>query len=184
MVYNNIYFIGVSNEEYQTFISNNTFLIHELHNFQNSYPSPFIYQHQEYYIPYRIGYTSNKIISSNQKQDILKQCILTRHHNGFVREKAVLELRNLCNYECPIFVYPYIVRLLGEYVKEIWDIIYDNRSIFWSKEISLFVKENYIFMKTNRERSITYWSEYYRNDYLNFNQTAPHQYFKWVEMLI
>lgn len=176
-------FVGVSKIEYSTFIDSNIFLVNEMKQYQSSYPSPYFYLGKEYSFPYRIGYYKNDIIANNRQEDIFKNCLLTRHHNGFIREQAIINLISLCKKECPLYVYPFIVRLLGEYVNEIWEIIYNNRYTFYSNEILIFIKENNKFMDTNKARGISYWNEYYKEEYKSYIQTPSYQYFKWIAEL-
>src|SRR5438552_492736 len=79
---------------------------------------------QAVFIPYRI-YHDPALINHARltpMQQQLLDCLLTRHHSGFVREK---HLRSIvaCH---QAWIPPFIVQLVGEYVIEILNAIRDN----------------------------------------------------------
>lgn len=86
-------------------------------------------------------------------------CLQTRHHNGFVRERA---LRYVLTLNTP-WSSPFIVQLIAEYVVEILDLI-DSR---WTEvdEIVLgrFLLANAGFHSLVRQRVASYWSCYHRS---------------------
>lgn len=78
----------------------------------------------------------------------------------------------------PCVCVSYIVCSLGEYVKEIWEVIYNNRAVFFSDTIQDFVCENPRFIQTNKDRGITYTLLYYKHFYPGYKQAPSYQYFK------
>ena len=50
-------------------------------------------------------------------------CFYSRHYDGYVRERCLIEIVGSNNYFC----IPFILQLLGEYVIEIIECIYNNR---------------------------------------------------------
>lgn len=48
-------------------------------------------------------------------KDFEKLSLMTRHHDGYIREVAIVKLMNLF----PLKSVPYFVQLIGEYVMEI-----------------------------------------------------------------
>lgn len=115
-----------------------------------SYPSTFFFDGKKYKIPYRIGYESEIIqTKSDEIEEIIKLCLLTRHHNGFIREKSLVKLLHSNYIEKYQFVIAYIIRLLGEYVQNIWLIIYNNRESITFNALIKFREENLEFIKKN-----------------------------------
>lgn len=64
--------------------------------------------------PYRI-YTSTTKNDVETMKDFEKLSLMTRHHDGYIREVAIVKLMKLF----PSASIPYLVQLLGEYVMEI-----------------------------------------------------------------
>ena len=118
-------------------------------------------------IPERIYLGQNiqgmKNLSKSQLQ--LINCFFTRHHNGYVREKY---LKKIILINEP-WVAPYIVRLFGEYVIEILNIIYENFNTIDMAIYRAFIEENPIFYAKIKRRVISYWNCYYRNQYRDKN---------------
>ncbi len=95
-------------------------------------------------------------LTETQKQII--NCIYTRHHNGYIREKR---LRNLFgfNYE---WILAYKLQLLGEYVIEILfelDKHITDENIHQYKQLTL---NNRKYWEQTKSRMVSYWNEYYR----------------------
>ena len=69
------------------------------------------------WIPYRIYHDPASIDSTclSQTQCELLACLLTRHHNGFIRHANLTRILD-CDGE---WVAPFVVQLVGEYVIEI-----------------------------------------------------------------
>jgi hypothetical protein len=79
-------------------------------------------------IPYRI-YNSPGLIVTHRLTDLemnLADCLLTRHHNGFVRQQHLGRIIHLRHSWIP----PFVLQLLGEYVVEIIEVINDNLSAY------------------------------------------------------
>lgn len=93
-------------------------------------------------------------------------CLLTRHHNGFVREAA---LKRIIAVDEP-WVVPYVVQLASEYVYEILVIIRQNLDQFDAGLYGAFFRDNPAYFAKVKQRIISYWNAYYRwHDY-----TGPH----------
>lgn len=121
-------------------------------------------------IPYRIYHNPGKIdracLSSLQNE--ILDCLLTRHHCGYVREEY---LRKIIGCNQP-WVPPFIVQLMGEYVVEILEVI---RSCFEKLDVDryqCFLKRNPQFYAVTKQRVASYWNCYYRTsrkeDYVGF----------------
>ena len=65
-----------------------------------------------------------KLLSNfSEIQQEMLLCLFTRHHSGYVREKCLQQIIS----SQQKFVVPYILELLGDYVIEIVNCIYQNR---------------------------------------------------------
>jgi hypothetical protein len=91
--------------------------------------------------------------------DPLIACLFTRHHDGFVRQRA---LERVIPLETP-WALPFIVRLVGEYVIEIVEQIDDRLSELSVDHLRAFVEANPQFLRLTRARVVSYWNCYYRN---------------------
>lgn len=94
--------------------------------------------------------------------------LMTRHHDGFVREQAVKCLLIDAD-EWPV---PFLIRLIGEYVIEIVDLIDDAFDALDRDAWTAFVIANPGFVALTDARVISYWDCYYRQvataDYVGF----------------
>ena len=93
--------------------------------------------------------------------------IYSRHHDGFVRQRW---LGMLLDADEP-WVAPFIVQLLGEYVIEICrDIERFARSELPAhsalrQHLSAFLADNPCFAELTKQRAISYWACYYRDQH-------------------
>lgn len=92
-------------------------------------------------------------------------CIYTRHHNGFIRQKYLQNIIGLQD----IWVAPYVLQLVGEYVVEIIEVIQGNLSSIPQKNCIELLKMNSKFAEVLRQRIISYWDCYYRFAYPTFS---------------
>lgn len=99
-----------------------------------------------------------------QQQMLL--CIYTRHHDGFIRQYM---LQQLLEHELEYFVIPYIFQLAGEYVAEILQCIEPVINTDRQNQFAEFILENPRYFRTIESRIISYWNEYYRKQYPDFN---------------
>jgi hypothetical protein len=115
--------------------------------------------------PYRIYYLDeyDSLASAMTfEQKMIYHCIFSRSCDGFVREKHIKEILK-SNY--PDWVMPYILKVSDEYVVQILESIYsemilsDNRRI---KEFCLINLQSFLY---SHDRMISYWNEFYRNDF-------------------
>lgn len=94
-------------------------------------------------------------------QDTILRCLYTRHHDGFVRQRAVEDLVNAVQ----PWIIPFVVRLAGEYVIEIVELIaarLDLSDPATRECYGGFVVKNPAFMALTRQRATSYWAAYYR----------------------
>lgn len=94
--------------------------------------------------------------------------LMTRHHDGFVRERAVQRLLSEAH-EWPV---PFLIRLIGEYVIEIVDRIDGAFGTLDRDAWTTFVIANPGFVALTDARATSYWDCYYRQisaaDYVGF----------------
>lgn len=117
-------------------------------------------------IPSRIYLDENQFPNiqhlSKQQQQILS-CILTRHHNGFVRQKYLM---NILPAE-ELWMAPYILQLIGEYVIEILFDIHENCNVKNIDFLKQIINLNPNFWDKTKSRVTSYWNEYYRKEFMN-----------------
>jgi hypothetical protein len=98
-------------------------------------------------------------------QQVILHCIYTRHHDGFVRQK---HLEHAVRSDHP-WVAPFIVQLVGEYVLEIVVTIQqalselDQPGTPVRETYGRFLAQNPSFFALTRQRVVSYWDCYYRN---------------------
>ncbi len=133
----------------------------------------FILEKNQLEIPSRIYWEEHRLMEpmdlSHTSKTILA-CILTRHHNGYIRERYLKYIIDSNEY----WTIPYLVQLLGEYVVEILELIWVNFHKINTLHLSSFVLENEMFWYKTKQRIASYWDCYYRNnnkskeDYVGF----------------
>lgn len=121
-----------------------------------------------------VNWQGSKIIFTNRYYDevtkseaqtttnLEKLSLYTRHHNGYIREIAIIALMQ----KFPKESIPFIVQLLGEFVVEIYLRITDEITSEQRNWIQEFLKENPRYTQTIQSRVASYWDCYYRNQYL------------------
>lgn len=101
---------------------------------------------------------------------LILSCILTRHCDGFVREKYLYNLISSNSY----WTIPYLIQLIGEYVVEILDLIWEIFDAINHIHLKNFIKENDLFWFKTKQRIMSYWNCYHRyknqskDDYVGF----------------
>ena len=123
-------------------------------------------------IPYRVYYDRKAISFSNltSLQQVVLGCVLTRHHDGFVRGENLGRIISRKESWIP----PFVIQLVGEYVVEILEAIHNNLSSLDSTVYAAFLNDNISFWETTKQRVVSYWDCYYRRtwkhreDYVGF----------------
>lgn len=85
--------------------------------------------------------------------------------DGFERESKLVELLHTKTFKQNIVYYPYLLLLISDYVIEIVGIIQDNIIQFNLQYFKNVMTKNPKFQVYLFSRSISYWNEYYRNEY-------------------
>jgi hypothetical protein len=136
--------------------------VHTLHPTQWTFPVEL--DNQPISIPVRIYWEEHRLMEPrdlNETQRTALSCLLTRHHNGFVREKHLKLIMGSKHY----WVQPFIIQLIGEYVVEIIQHIQNNFSDLNKMNLTKFINENPEFWDLTKNRIISYWDCYYRKKF-------------------
>ena len=115
-------------------------------------------------IPQRIYYNPPYSLTNSeftQKEQEILNCVFSRHHNGFIRQKAIQNIIASSNN----WTIPYIVKIIGEYVVEILKDIDNNFEVINKSNLILFVQQNLEFYNRTRSRVGSYWNCYFRQQF-------------------
>lgn len=119
---------------------------------------------EELQIPYRIYLnepTETNVASLSELQKVILHCLYLRHHDGYVRQK---HLEQLCG-RAEKFICPYSIQLLGEYVIELLLILKTLIEPSVIADYAEFLSANSFYWKQTQSRMVSYWNEYYRQDF-------------------
>lgn len=127
-------------------------------------------------IPERIYFRpeSYRRVGLTEAQSDMIDCLHTRNYDGFVRERAFRNLSQLNE----SWTIPFVYRLVGDYVVEILDALYERRHKLDRRAYNRFACDNPRFRTTTTSRVISYWNAYYRSaipdrpDYVGFRLLA------------
>ena len=112
-------------------------------------------------IPGRI-YDEPSLIYNYTLTDLQRElvdCLFTRHHSGYTRQASLERIIRSPN----IWIPPFVIQLVGEYVIEILHVISNNLSSFNTPAYEQFVRSNPEFISLTEHRVMSYWSAYYRH---------------------
>jgi hypothetical protein len=112
-------------------------------------------------IPYRIYYDPPVLqeMRLGRLESEILDCLLTRHHDGFVRQKHLARIIRSRNAWVPCFVVP----LVGEYVVEILRVVQESLTDLETSIYADFVRANPEFLNLTERRVVSYWDCYYRS---------------------
>lgn len=122
----------------------------------------FLMEGEEIILPYRcyfLPFSQEELERLTECQKKLYACICLLHPDGYFREKF---LRYLLGQSLEIWMLPFLLKLSGEYVKEILQVIYEARKDRDNTIFQKFSKENPQQLQHNYSRMTSYWNEYYR----------------------
>jgi hypothetical protein len=115
----------------------------------------------------------------NPVRRLIVAALLTRHHDGHVRERWLGELLPSPVAWAPAFVVP----LLGEYVVEILSAV--RRGLpRTAAEYEVFARNNPEFCRKTSARMVNYWALYYRHAYPRFRDYPGYQVAKTLNVWI
>jgi len=118
-------------------------------------------------IPYRIynpEADDAQVRTLSPRQQVVVRCLYTRHNDGFVRERNLAQVIS----ESELWVVPYVVQLVGEYVIEILLTIerglreLNTPRSDQRERYGQFVVENPAYFELIGKRVTSYWNCYYR----------------------
>jgi len=111
--------------------------------------------------------------SLNERQRQMFFCLLSRHHNGFVREAALCRIAAVPE----PFVVPFIAQIASEYVYEILLQIGLRLPELDARPYGAFFRDNPSYFDRLRQRMVSYWSCYYRwHDYTSPDGELRHRW--------
>jgi hypothetical protein len=112
-------------------------------------------------IPYRVHFDPPLIPVAlfDFRQRELVDCLLTRHSDGFVRQRHLVRILGLRHNWIP----PFVIQLAGEYVVEILRVINQSLPLLDSSAYQEFINRNPSFLDLTEQRITSYWDCYYRN---------------------
>ncbi len=131
-------------------------------------------QDEQVLIPYRLHNDSTLIHADSLTalQQELVNYLLTRHSDGFVRERCLARIIGLSHSWVP----PFVIQLAGEYVIEILHLIHRNLAVLDRALYVEFMRDNPDFLQMTEQRITSYWDCYYRSeereDYVGFKLLA------------
>lgn len=138
-----------------------------------------LYDNQKIVFPYRIYFTESDfplLASFTDIKRLIYDCVFSRSADGYIRQKYIKEL--LCYKDkLPIWIFPYIVQISGEYVIEIVESIYCsiiNKDLTELKQFCFINKEA---VSRCYDRMVSYWNEYYRNSYKQLKNYVGYKLF-------
>ena len=119
--------------------------------------------------PYRIYCADNDYEYSQltDHEKLIYDCIFTRSNDGHIREK---HLRNILVSDIPEWCFPNIVRASADYVFEIIEAICDCLKQRENRQLHALCRNNSEIVRTDYRRMYSYWYEYYRRDFPEFNK--------------
>lgn len=118
---------------------------------------------EELIIPYRIyhqGY-EGAFDHLTETQSILYSCLLTRHHDGHVRQRQLERILSVNE----SWIVPFVFQLTGEYVIQILEAVEAHLPKFDPELYGRFIRDNQAYFQTTQTRMISYWDCYYRRLY-------------------
>lgn len=127
------------------------------------------------YRNYYMDISNFYIETLTEQQKMILHCIYSRNSDGYVRQNHLKSLL-LMNYE--EWAIPYIVKICDEYVVEIIEMTYEILKQQDTELIRIFCIENRAALCKSYSRMTSYWNEYYRKQYSDFQQYIGTKLFK------
>jgi hypothetical protein len=103
----------------------------------------------------------NRLNALTPEAALLVHALMTRHHDGFVRQRHLRHLLRAPR----VHTAPFVVQLLGEYVVEIVEEIEAGTRDVDPTPYADFLRENPAFLRLTGDRVVSYWDCYYRGRY-------------------
>jgi hypothetical protein len=128
--------------------------------------------------PYRLYYLDNSDEykdNLSERERMILHCLFSRSFDGHVRERH-MDLLLQSDYED--WAIPYIVKICDEYVLEIIEMTYDHLRTQDTEQFKRFCVENRVAFCRSYDRMTSYWNEYYRYKYKNFQHYVGRKLFR------
>ncbi|MFT5286552.1 MAG: hypothetical protein ACI8TQ_002722 [Planctomycetota bacterium] len=97
---------------------------------------------------------------------LIPYCLYTRHNDGYVRQRHLIKLLRA---EEP-WIVPFVLRLVGEYVVEILEVLHEHRDVLGGEQYAEFTDQNPEFVALTKQRIVSYWDLYYRERFPEFSK--------------
>ena len=133
---------------------------------------------QRIVFPYRFYYYDVADIEFNKltpQQQMILHCLYSRSNDGFIRQKHI---HSLLQMEYEEWAIPYIVKVCDEYVVEIIEMIYHILKGQDTRRFKQFCLENEELTRISYMRMVSYWNEFYRNEYFRFREYIGRKLFR------
>ncbi|MGI4874501.1 MAG: hypothetical protein ACRYFX_25370 [Janthinobacterium lividum] len=125
---------------------------------------PITWQGVKLFLPYRVYFAEPPLVAeqrlTNQQQQML-QCLYLRHHTGWVRQWRLEQLLRQPG-QSEAFSVPFICSLLGDYVKEILELLAAYVTPQLLAATGKLLHENPRYWQQTQARVVSYWDAYYR----------------------
>jgi hypothetical protein len=96
-------------------------------------------------------------------EGFIAACLYTRHHDGHVRQRALMRVIDIDE----AWAAPFLLQMLGEYVLELVEIAANAVSGPRKDMCVAFVRENPAFLELTTHRATSYWNAYFRGKFRN-----------------
>jgi hypothetical protein len=97
-------------------------------------------------------------VLTGRQQGVL-HCLYLRHHDGYVRQRR---LEQLLAIPVEAFTVPFTFSLIGDYVKEILEVLQGALTPELLPVYIAFIRENPLYWQRTKGRVASYWNVYYR----------------------
>jgi site-specific recombinase len=141
---------------------------------------PIVVDGEQLRIPFRFYSNepdSDCVQQLNDRQKLILTALYTRHHDGYVREQQVNRL--LASDE--VWIPPFVIQLLGEYVLEIIRVLEAHSVVFTNAGYRHFASDNEMFIQLVRQRIRSYWDCYYRDMFPKITDYPAFQILRLIE---
>jgi len=121
------------------------------------------WQGRQLELPYRVYFQEpapgvEQRLTDKQRQ--LLHCLYVRHHDGFVRQRHLEQV--LASGEPEVFTTPFTFSLLGDYVREILEVVAAHLAPPLLASYVRLIQENPRYWSQTQGRVASYWDIYYR----------------------
>jgi hypothetical protein len=117
---------------------------------------------QSVLIPSRLHFASERLrLNQHDEAWRFARALQTRSNDGFERQRAARDLVA----DLRPWGAPFVVALIGEYIVEILQDVFDALTPDVERTLGSFIVENEAFWATTKRRITSYWNAYYRSSW-------------------